>query len=155
MLILQIFAFLAVVCLYSSSIFASEELLTLVDGDRRQEIPVESIRQQADLEFTMFEPFRGREVKIRGILLEQFLEKNLSSLPKKIKLIAYDDYVLVFTDWRAKHWVVVTHEDGKPLSLRNQGPLRLVERHYPGKDPKNLRDFNDWIWMLKAIETAP
>ena len=155
MLILQIFAFLAVVCLYSSSIFASEELLTLVDGDRRQEISVESIRQQANLEFTMFEPFRGREVKIRGILLEQFLEKNLSSLPKKIKLIAYDDYVLVFTDWRAKHWVVVTHEDGKPLSLRNQGPLRLVERHYPGKDPKNLRDFNDWIWMLKAIETAP
>ena len=153
--ILQIFAFLAVICLYSSSIFASEELLTLVDGDRRQEISVESIRQQANLEFTMFEPFRGREAKIRGILLEQFLEKNLSSLPKKIKLIAYDDYVLVFTDWRAKHWVVVTHEDGKPLSLRNQGPLRLVERHYPGKDPKNLRDFNDWIWMLKAIETAP
>lgn len=155
MIIAQILAFLAVVCLSSSSVFASEDVLSLVDGESRHQISIDVIRQQADLEFTIFEPFRGREVKIRGILLEQFLRQHLSRVPKKIKLIAHDEYLLVFTDWKANHWVVVTHEDGKPLSLRNQGPLRLIERQYPGRDPKNLRDFNDWIWMLKTIETVP
>lgn len=147
--------FLSLVSLLPSLAVASDDVLTLVDGTSRHQVSVDSLRQEADLEFSIFEPFRGRSVKIRGILLEQVLRKHLSLIPNKIKLIAYDDYDLVFTDWKANHWVIVTHEDDKPLSLRNQGPLRLVERQYQGRDPKNLRDFNDWIWMLKTIEALP
>jgi len=28
----------------------------------------------------------------------------------------------------------------------------LVEREYTGRDVENLRDFNDWIWMIRSIE---
>ena len=150
-----LFLFLSLITLPPSSAVASEDFLTLVDRNSRHQVSVESLRQEADLEFTIFEPFRGRQVKIRGILLEQVLRKHLSRVPSNIKLIAHDDYDLVFTDWKTHHWVLVTHEDDKPLSLRNQGPLRLIERKYQGRDPKNLRDFNDWIWMLKEIEVLP
>lgn len=147
--------FLSLASLLPSPVVASEDVLVLVDGEIRHEVSIDSIRQEADLEFTIFDPFRGREVKIRGSLLEKLLHRHLSRVPNAIKLIAHDDYALVFTDWRTSPWVVVTHEDGKPLSLRNQGPLRLVEQQYQGRDPKNLRDFNDWVWMLKAIEALP
>lgn len=147
--------FLSLVCLLPLSAVANDDALTLVDGVSRHQVSVESLRQEADLEFSIFEPFRGHQVKIRGILLEQVLRKHLSRVPSKIKLIAHDDYDQFFTDWKKDHWVLVTHEDDQPLSLRNQGPLRLVERQYQGRDPKNLRDFNDWIWMLKTIEALP
>lgn len=147
--------FVFMICLLPFSALANEDVLTLVDGENRHEVPIDSIRQDADLEFTIFDPFRARDVTIRGILLDQFLQRHLSRVPKTIKLIAHDEYALVFTEWTASQWVIVTHEDGQPLSLRNQGPLRLVERQYHGRDPKNLRDFNDWVWMLKTIEIVP
>ncbi len=153
-MIAQIFL-VFLVCLLPTAAVANEDVLILVDGQIRHEVPIDSIRQDADLEFTIFDPFRAREVKVRGILLEELLHRHFSRVPDSIRLIAHDDYALVFTDWKTDHWIVVTHEDGAPLSLRTQGPLRLVERHYRGRDPKNLRDFNDWIWMLKAIEAGP
>jgi len=30
--------------------------------------------------------------------------------------------------------------------------VRLVEREYSGRDTENLREFNDWIWMIRSIE---
>jgi len=147
--------FVFLVCLLPSVVVANADILTLVDGELRHEVPIDAIRQDADLEFAIFDPFRGREVKIRGILLDQLLRSYFSRVPSSIKLTAHDEYALVFTGWQASQWAIVTHEDGQPLSLRSQGPLRLVQRQYHGRDPKNLRDFNDWVWMLKTIETQP
>ena len=155
MIIRQLLVLLSSLFLFSPSSLANENVLILVDKTTRLEIPVESVRQQADLEFIIFEPFRGRQVTIRGLFLEQLLQKHLSRVPEKIRLTAHDEYEMVFANWKSNHWVVVTHEDGKPLSLRNQGPLRLIERHYQGRDPENLRDFNDWVWMLQTIAAVP
>lgn len=131
------------------------EQLTLIDGQNRYDLSMESVRELADVEFTLFAPFRGREIKFKGLYLETLLRKHLLRVPKKIELVAYDGYRLAFEKWRSEHWVIVTHEDDTPLSLRNQGPVRLVERNYDGKNPKNLRNFNDWIWMIRSIETQP
>ena len=60
--------------------------------------------------------------------------------------------VLAHPGWQKNHWLVVTHEDDQPLSIRQRGPLRIVERDYGNKDPDNLRNFTDWIWMLQRIE---
>mgnify|MGYP001553749966 CR=1 FL=1 len=138
--------------LICSPVYGIESYLKLVDGQKRQQVPIELLREQADVEFTIFAPFRGREIKMRGVLLETVLERYLSKVPDKIKLIAHDGYALTFEQWKKKHWVIVTHEDGKVITIRQQGPLRLVEREYAGKDAKNLRNFNDWVWMLDTIE---
>ena len=135
--------------------FASEEHLLLNDENVRLELPVEDLRKQAKTEFTIFAPFRSSEVRMRGILLETLLEQHLSRVPDRIKLVAIDGYETTLEHWQLNHWVIVTHENGQPLSLRQQGPLRMVERDYGDRDPKNLRNFNDWIWMLQRIETQP
>ncbi|HKK33638.1 MAG TPA: hypothetical protein VJ934_08770 [Desulfomicrobiaceae bacterium] len=134
---------------------AHEETLSLVNNGKAIELSVDSLRAEADLEFTLFAPFRGQDVRIRGLLLESFFEKHLSRVPERIRLVAGDGYELPFENWKPNHWVLVTHEDGVPLTLRTQGPIRLVERNYAGRDPKILRNFNDWIWMLKRIEVLP
>lgn len=146
---------IAIVVLFTFPAFASEPTLRLLTKNKESNISIESLRQQADIEFTIFAPFRGREVQIRGLLLDTFFQKYLSTVPERFTLIAHDDYTLTFENWQPNHWILVTHEDGKPLSLRQHGPLRLVERDYGKRDPKNLRNFNDWIWMLKAIEVLP
>lgn len=144
-----------VIMMLTSPILAGDEHLVLVDDQVRVEIPVELLRKQADVELTFFAPFRGREVLMRGFLLDTLLKKYLSKIPEQIKLIAYDGYELTLENWQPNHWLIITHEDGQPLTLREQGPLRLIERNYTGRDPKNLRNFNDWIWMLRSIETIP
>lgn len=144
-----------ITCFSALPALADDETLVLVDNEKQIELSVESLRAEADVEFTLFAPFRGRKVRMRGILLESFFEKHLSRVPKRIRLVAYDGYELPFENWKPDHWVLVTHEDGTPLTLRRQGPLRLVEREYSGRDPKILRNFNDWVWMLKRIEVLP
>lgn len=134
--------------------FASEGNLLLIDKNIQLELPVEDLRNQAKTEFTIFSPFRSREVRMKGLLLETLLEQHLGRVPDRIKLVAIDGYKITFEHWQKDHWLVVTHEDGQPLSLRQHGPLRIVERDYGNKDPQNLRNFNDWIWMLQWIETV-
>ena len=132
--------------------YATDDTLQLVEGGHNTEIAIEDLQQQAKTEFTIFAPFRGREVKMRGILLDEILLQHLSKMPKTIKLIAADGYEITFNNWRKGNWIVVTYEDDKPLTIRQQGPLRLIERNDGNKDPENLRNFNDWVWMLVRIE---
>ena len=149
------FLFFPVLLFISASVFASEGVLELTDGKRKLEVPIEEVRDQAKMEFTIYAPFRGREVRMKGILLDDLLKHYLSRIPKQIKLIAIDGYEVTFADWQPDHWIVVTHEDDNPLSLRNHGPLRLVEVSLGDKNPNNLRNFNDWLWMLQRIEILP
>ncbi|WED22170.1 hypothetical protein L3Q72_01750 [Vibrio sp. JC009] len=135
--------------------YAGSEPLVLIDRDTRVEVSIDELRSQADTEFTMFAPFRHREVRIKGILLEDLLSRYLSKVPERIRFTALDDYQITFDNWKKNQWVVVTHEDGKPLSVRQQGPLRVVEMDLNGKNVNNLREFNDWIWMLAKIEILP
>lgn len=132
--------------------FSSEGNLLLIDKDKQIELPVEELRNQAKTEFTIFAPFHKREVHMRGLLLETLLAQHLGKIPERIKLIAIDGYEVSLEDWQKNHWLVVTHEDDQPLSIRQRGPLRIVERDYGNKDPDNLRNFTDWIWMLQRIE---
>lgn len=132
--------------------FASEEHLLLIDNKIQIEIPLEQLREEAKTEFIINDPFQNKELKVKGILLETLFQQYLSSSPKNIKLVAMDDYEVSLNYWQKNHWLIVTHENGIPISLRQRGPLRLVERGFNHKDQQNLRSFNDWIWMLKRIE---
>lgn len=110
-----------VIMMFASPVFASDEPLVLVDDQIRVELSNESLRKQADIEFTLFAPFRGREVRVRGLLLDTLLKKHLLRVPERIKLIAHDGYELIFDNWQPDRWLIVTHEDGKPPLLAPTG----------------------------------
>lgn len=146
--------FFSVVTLLSTHGFARTHSLTIVDDGISTQVSIDEIRKQSHLEFSIYEPFKEKKVQMKGIYLDDLLIRYLSKVPQNITLYALDGYQTKFHAWKKRHWVIVTYEDSKALNLRSKGPLKVVETDISGKDPKNLRDFNDWVWMLNKIEVA-
>lgn len=143
-------------CLFltSSVALSDNHVIYLIQNDKIIEVSVDELRSQADVEFELYEPFRRELVQVRGIMLDRLLSDHFDPYPHTIELIAHDDYKSSLTNWDKANWVLMTHENGRELGLRQQGPVRLLEKDYTGRDPDNLRHFNDWVWMIKSIEAV-
>ncbi|OAZ96321.1 hypothetical protein ADS46_02775 [Halomonas sp. G11] len=89
---------------------------------------------------------------MQGMPFADFLARHFGRVPDKLRFTAWDGYEVTLGDWDDPNWYLVTIENGKPLSLRSRGPVRLVEREYGDRDVNSLREFNDWIWMIRSIE---
>ncbi|PMR73498.1 hypothetical protein C1H69_17125 [Billgrantia endophytica] len=93
-------------------------------------------------------------MKVRGLVFRDLLEHHFGRVPTELLFQAWDDYEVSLGGWDDANWILVTHQNGKPLSLRERGPIRLVERDYGDRDATNLRNFNDWVWMIRSIEAV-
>lgn len=131
---------------------ANGKPLIIMDDNKRIEIPLEELKNKSTTTFSIFAPFRSKEITVSGIYVEDLLQQYLSYIPSEVKLNATDGYEVILKNWKRRHWLVVTAENGIPLTLRNHGPLRVIEREYGKLDAKNLRNFNHWVWMLEKIE---
>ncbi|WP_391089249.1 hypothetical protein [Vibrio sp. NH-UV-68] len=138
--------------LFSIKGYAATEMIELVANNEIVRISVAELREQADTEMTIYAPYRSQDVAMKGVYVEDLLAKHFPAVPNSITLTALDGYAVKLDDWLKKHWLLVTHENGQPLTLRQHGPVRLVESSYEGRDPSNLRNFNNWIWMVVRIE---
>ncbi|WP_051208055.1 hypothetical protein [Saccharospirillum impatiens] len=127
------------------------EGITLVQGTEQQVMNLEELHGQANIAIDIYEPFRRDHISIRGIRLVDFVEQHFNDTPDSIALQAHDGYTVEITDWQDRNWILMTHENGRPLTLRTHGPLRLVEEDLRDRDPEILRDFTDWVWMIKQI----
>lgn len=133
-----------------ASVHARE--LTLINGDDTRQIATASLIQQADTTFTLFDPYQGRDVEMRGFEFRDFLIEQFGEIPPGLHFTAWDDYDVTLSGWDDPNWYMIVEEDGEPLTLRSRGPLRLVERDYGARDVNSLREFNDWVWMIRSIE---
>ncbi|MFQ3787033.1 hypothetical protein [Halomonas sp. A29] len=140
--------------LLASAVLANPEELLLRDAERETALPVEEVRARADVEFRFYDPYLADEVEIRGLVFRDLLVEQFGRVPPQLHFEAWDDYDVTLAGWDDPNWILVTHQDGEPISLRQRGPLRLVERDYGRRDPANLRNFNDWVWMIRSIEAV-
>lgn len=131
---------------------AQAQALNLIDGEITEKIAISDLREQPNTTFTVYDPYQGRDVEMQGIPFREFLVEHFGSVPPQLHFTAWDDYEVTLGGWDNPVWYLVTVEDGEPLTLRSRGPVRLVEREYSGRDTENLREFNDWIWMIRSIE---
>lgn len=113
------------------------------------------LRDSADVETELYEPFRRDQITVRGIRLADFVRQHFDGTPSAIELQAHDGYTIEISDWQDRNWILMTHEDGRPLSLRTHGPVRLVQEDLRDRNPEILRDFIDWVWMIQQIEAKP
>lgn len=134
---------------------ASPDQIVLQHNGEEILLSVHELREQADVEFAFYDPYLAEEVEIRGLIFRDLLTAHLGGVPETLHFYAWDEYDVALGGWNDDNWILVTHQDGEPLSLRERGPVRLVERDYGDRDPGNLRNFNDWIWMIKRIEAVP
>lgn len=73
-----------------------------------------------------------------------------------IRVIALDGFsqVIPRADWDRWPLLLATRCDGKPISTRNKGPLRII---YPRDMDPALADTLyrlRWVWLVRAIEPA-
>ena len=134
---------------------ASPDHLVLKQAEQATPIAIDDLRERADQHFHFFDPYEAEEIEVRGLVFRDFLEAEYGEVPARLAFTAWDDYQVTLGDWDDPNWILVTHQNGEALGLRDRGPLRLVERDYGDRDPGNLRNFNDWVWMIRSIEALP
>lgn len=125
--------------------------LTLVQGTEERTMNLDELHAQADVAMDIYEPFRRDHLSIRGIRLVDFIERHFQGTPGSIELQAHDGYTINLVDWQDSNWILMTHENDRPLTLRTQGPVRLVQEDLRDRNPDILRDFTDWVWMIKQV----
>lgn len=134
---------------------AAQSSVTLLDNDKVLDIPIDTIGSVLPLQrFELYDPYQGHQVNMQGVMFRDFLALHFDEVPPALRFTAWDDYQVTLSGWDDPNWYLVTHEEGAPISLRERGPLRLVERDYGDRDTENLREFNDWIWMIRSIEAV-
>lgn len=125
--------------------------ITLVQGAEERVMNLEELHNQANVALVIYEPFRRDQISIQGIRLADFVEQHFEGTPGSIEFQAHDGYTVVISDWQDRNWILMTHENERPLTLRTHGPVRLVEEDLRDRDPEILRDFTDWVWMIQQI----
>lgn len=126
--------------------------LDLLRGDQLKSLSFAELREGATEQSEGFDPFRKRNVVYRGYNFNAFLQREFGGLVDHIRVTAQDGYQIELKSLTRSDWVLVTHEDGEPLSIRSHGPLRLVQTDLQGRDPHNMSLYDDWIWMIRRIE---
>lgn len=130
------------------------EGITLIQGTEKRVMNLEELHGQADVALDIYEPFRRAQISIQGIRLVDFVEQHFNGTPGSIELQAHDGYTIAITDWQDSNWILMTHENDRPLTLRTHGPVRLVEEDLRDRNPEILRDFTDWVWMIQQIRAV-
>ncbi len=97
------------------------QALSLINGESTQKVALGDLRDRADTAFTVFDPFQGRDVDMRGISFRDFLIEHFGEVPPTLHFTAWDDYEVSLGGWDDPSWYLVTIEDGEPLSLRSRG----------------------------------
>ncbi len=140
---------------WSAVALASPDVVVFQQGEEEARVEVAALRDAAEVQFTFFDPYLAEEVAITGLVFRDLLEAQFGDVPERLAFTAWDDYAVTLGGWDDPNWILVTHHDGEPLGLRQRGPVRLVERDYGDRDPSSLRNFNDWVWMIRRVEALP
>ena len=73
-----------------------------------------------------------------------------------LRATALDDYAIDIPvqDAQAHNVILALERDGKPLRIRDRGPIWVV---YPASDPSQVNELHSarMIWQLKSIEVKP
>lgn len=140
--------------IYQTAFALEERSIQVTTPSATQVISLDALYQQAGSPLQIYDPFIDETVTVRGIELRRFMQTFAEDYASatELRLIANDNYTVTLHNWQEGSWFLVTHEHGQPVRLRNHGPIKLVETDISHRNKDNLRDFNDWVWMLKKIE---
>lgn len=91
-----------------------------------------------------------------GPLLSKVLERAGLDKAAFIRVRARDGFsqVIPRQDWERWPVILATQRDGKPMTARHKGPLRII---YPRNTAPELEDAVyrlRWVWLVVSIEAA-
>ncbi|CUB04314.1 hypothetical protein [Marinomonas fungiae] len=141
-------------CIGLMALSSHVSALTLVSEDKEISLTTAQLVEQANYTHEMYGPFRRQTTLFEGFILTDFLKQQLGVNATSVRFIAFDGYDLTLNNVDQRKLMLVVKENGEVLTVRNHGPLRLIETDLGGHDPKNISLFDDWVWMIKRIEVV-
>lgn len=91
-----------------------------------------------------------------GPLLRDVLKNAGLAAAESVRVRAHDGFsqVLPREDWQKWPVLLATRQNGKPMTPRNKGPLRII---YPRDMDRELADTLyrlRWVWLVESIEVV-
>lgn len=101
-------------------------------------------------------PWTQGEIEFSGPLLREVL-KAAGAKGTHLKVIALNDYAaeVPMEDADSLDTMLASKIDGKPMSVRDKGPLMLVYPFDLDKGLYNEKYFSRSVWQIKEIEVLP
>lgn len=98
-------------------------------------------------------PWTDGVITFEGVPVARVLDK-VGASGSQVRAVAVNDYAveLELAELRRYPVILAMSQDGKPLTLRDRGPLWIV---YPRDDHPELMDAinnSKWIWQLRELE---
>lgn len=112
-----------------------------------------TIEELPRVEVQLYEPFQNREMTFRGVPMADLLRiSGVQGPDASIYIHALDDYHVEFglRELEDAGAVLATRADGRPIALKDGGPIRVVfpRAEGPGKNKDN------WIWSVDWIRVS-
>jgi hypothetical protein len=123
----------------------------LTDGEKRT-FTMRQLEQLPQVTFTTSTPWYPKPVTMTGPLLRSVLEAA-GAKGSKLTAVALDNYKaeIPFEDAAAQQVIVARLMDGKPMAIRNRGPLFII---YPFDSSKELQTEKYYFrsaWQLSQL----
>lgn len=131
-------------------------VLTVITSDHPQgrKFTLSEIESLGVQELKIKLEWEGESGLYQGVYLKDLLAQTGLENAPFLKTKALDDYAVKIPQnmWTEGKAILVTRRDGKELSIRNKGPLRLM---FPTQEDSVLKSATApdyWIWNLKSIQ---
>jgi hypothetical protein len=116
-------------------------------------LDVATIERFGLVKYTVRDPWLEKDLEFTGVLLSDLI--RLTGVPAdatQLHVTALDDYEVDISIADVKRWPVMlaTQVSGKPMSIEDKGPTRIVFPADPTIDAITYKDL--WIWQIKTIE---
>lgn len=121
----------------------------------RLELDVPTIEQFGLVRYRERDPWLETDIDFTGVLVADLLDRiGAPPTATTLHIVALDDYQVDLAIADVRRWPVLlaTQSDGKPMSIVDKGPTRIVFPHTAFKDIDTLKYKDLWIWQLKTIE---
>jgi hypothetical protein len=125
------------------------------NAGRRAEFDLAMLENLSNRTGTMETPWTKGEVQFSGPLLRAVLEAaGARGVALKIKALNDYEAEIPMEDATSIDTMLATRMDGKPMSVRDKGPIFLIYPFDSRSDLYNEKYFSRSVWQIKEIEVV-
>lgn len=131
--------------------------LTHPNVGKTAQFDLEMLEKLAGRKATMQTPWTEGMTTFSGPLLRAILEEAGAKNGSKLLVRALNDYFaeVPMRDATDLDTMLATRQNGKPMSIREKGPLFLIYPFDQNHDLYNEEYFSRSVWQIKEIEVQP
>jgi len=117
-------------------------------------VTIEDLEKLPLTEYNAFDPFKKQRINFTGVLLRDIVREYGAAGVDRVQVKAIDQYIADFIrdEWARIDILLATRMDGKPITIKQNGPVRIVLPDDTARDMGHDVFIAKWIWFVKSIQ---